>query len=209
MAKVLALPRRFKRPAPPDSTAFTPAPELEEWLRAVFIDDDGPLHNTRYEVLRDARLGCLWTAAENRKHQRTIIAQAEIMPPMAMGKWQKARAEQQIQDWFGEVPDFLLTFTTGMAEYDDATFCAVVEHELHHCGQEVDRYGAPRFQQDGSPKFGLVGHDIEEFVGVVERYGATATQLEAMRAALNRGPSVAQASIAAACGTCLVTRRHG
>jgi hypothetical protein len=207
---VLTLPRRFKRPLPPvDGRGFVPAPELSDWLREVFIAEDGPLRNERYTPLREADIACLWTWEPNERRQRMILAQAELMPPMAMGKWQKARALWQIEEWFGDVPDFLLTFDARFAvSADNSTFCAVAEHELHHCGQEVDKYGEPRFTQEGEPKFCLVGHDVEEFVGVVERYGASATGLERMREALNSKPSIGLASITAACGTC-AQRKHG
>ncbi len=207
---ILKLPQRFTRPQAPSDhlTAFLPAPELADWMRAVFIDDDGPLFNERYEHLANAHLACLWTNIPNSRNMRTVLAQAEIMPPMAMGKWQKARAAHQIEEWFGEMPDFLLTFDAGFASVtDDATFCAVVEHEMHHCGRALDQYGQPRFHQDGSPMFAIQGHDCEEFVGVVERYGATATDMERMKEALNHGPTIGLASITAACGTCQTRKR--
>jgi hypothetical protein len=209
VGEVLTLPRRFKRPMPPrDIVAFQPAPDLIEWIEAVFIDESGPLFNPRYNHLRHAQIGCLWSDIPNRRNMREIVGQAELMPPMAMGKWQRARAEFQIEEWFGELPDFLITFSAGFAmSVDDGAFCAVVEHELHHCAQDVDVYGAPKFTRDGAPKFAIRGHDVEEFVGVVERYGATATVLEAMRLALNSKPTVGLASIAAACGTCQGKRR--
>lgn len=210
MADVLKLPQRFKRPQPPADhlIAFEPAPELAGWLRRVFIEDAGPLFNERYQHLTDAHIACLWTNIPNSRNMRTVLAQAEIMPPMAMGKWQKARAVHQIEEWFGEVPDFLLTFDAGFAsQADDVTFCAVVEHEMHHCGRALDQYGQPRFHQDGSPMLAIQGHDVEEFVGVVERYGAAATGMERMKEALNRGPTIAIASITAACGTCQARKR--
>lgn len=208
---VINLPSRHKRPAPPPldlNGAFYPSSELADWLRAVFIAPGGPLQNERYDHLQYADIACLWTWVPNSRNMRGIAAQAELMPPMAMGKWQRARAEYQIELWFGAMPDFLITFDAGFASMvDDATFCSLVEHELHHCGQERDAYGAPKFTQDGKPKFAIQGHDVEEFVGVVERYGATATHLEAMKAALNAKPAIGQASIAAACGTCQHRKR--
>lgn len=210
MADVLRLPKRFTRPVAPDldPEEFRPAPELEAWARAVFIDETGPLANPRYEHLRDARLGFLWTMVPNSRGYRMILAQAELMPPMAMGKWQKARAEHQVSTWFDGLPDFLLTFDANYARMvDDASFCALVEHELHHCGQQIGADGAPKFRQDGSPAFAIHGHDIEEFIGVVERYGAVAAGVEALVKAAQGGPSVGQAAIAAACGTCHARRR--
>lgn len=205
---VLNLPKRFSRPMPPADMRFEefrPAPELEAWARAVFIED-GPLCNPDHEHLRQASIGCVWTTVENVRSMRRVVGQAELMPPMAMGKWQKARAVDQIAGWFDGLPDFMLTFdATAMREFDDASFCAVVEHELYHCAQ-LQEFGAPKFHLDGSPWFGMRGHDVEEFVGVVARYGAAATQVGDMVRAANAGPLIAGASVAAACGTCMKRR---
>ncbi|WP_435530224.1 putative metallopeptidase [Phyllobacterium ifriqiyense] len=50
--------------------------------------------------------------------------------------------------------------------------------------------------------FTLRGHDIEEFVGAVRRYGAETTQVKALVDAANAGPEIANVHIAQACGTC-------
>lgn len=201
------------RPYPPEhlvspsaldnSDAFEPAPELRDWIVDTFLSEDGDLANPDHAHLMQAELGVLWTNAENSKQMRIVLAQAEIMPPMAMGKWQRARAIYQIEQWFGFVPDFLLTFSApACAGMDDATFCAVVEHELYHCAQARDIYGMPRFGKDGLPTFTMRGHDVEEFVGVVARYGSTAAGVTGMVEAASRRPSIALADIAGVCGTC-------
>ncbi|WP_420376855.1 putative metallopeptidase [Sinorhizobium medicae] len=46
------------------------------------------------------------------------------------------------------------------------------------------------------------GHDVEDFVGVVRRYGADAAGVRAIVDAANRPPEIARANIAHACGTC-------
>ncbi len=197
------------RPMPPEE-ALRPAPEtfvpdeaLREWIFATFISDDGALHNPDHAHLETAEIGALWTNVDNARQMRLVIGQAELMPPMAMGKWQRARAIAQIEAWFGAVPDFLITLHAAAAEsMDDASFCALVEHELYHCGQERDQYGAPKFTRDGAPKFAIRGHDVEEFVGVVARYGMTGVVRDLVEVA-NAGPSIDLADIAGACGTCL------
>lgn len=183
---------------------FVPAPDLLEWIRATFLEEASPLFNIEHVHLRDADLGVLWTNCDNSKQMRAVIGQAELMPPMAMGKWQRARAIQQIEDWFDGMPDFLLTFSApAAAGMDDPSFCALVEHELYHCAQKRDRYGMPAFNKDtGKPIFVLRGHDVEEFVGVVARYGAEAAGVSAMVNAAKAGPSIGRASIAGVCGTC-------
>jgi hypothetical protein len=171
---------------------------------ATFIEDGAPLFNEDHRHLQGASIGSLWTSVENARHGRRIVGQAELGKPMgAMGRWGRARAEQQIEEWFDDIPDFILTFDAGYAEQcSDATFCAICEHELSHCGQEKDDYGMPRFQKDGTPAFGIRGHDIEEFVGIVRRYGADASGVRAMIEAAAEGPTVAGADISFACGNC-------
>jgi hypothetical protein len=196
------------RPLPPEAMAdpvelFEPSEDLREWIIATFIADDGDLYNEDHRHLIDAEIGVLWTNVDNSRNMRHVIGQAELMPPMAMGKWQRARAIRQVEEWFGEMPDFLLTFYAPAASVmDDASFCALVEHELYHCAQRRDLFGMPKFTQDGRPSFAIRGHDVEEFVGVVARYGAAATGVSEMVEAANRKPSIALAEIAGACGTC-------
>lgn len=185
---------------------FVPAPELEHWVRVNFINELSPINNPDHEHLQQASIGFLWTNVANARAQRTILGQCELMPPMAMGKWQRARAELQVLEWFGDMPDFLITISAaaGML-HDDASFMALVEHELYHAAQALDRFGAPKFSRDtGRPIFAIKGHDIEEFVGITRRYGAavSAGMEEAVRAA-NKGPTIAEGQIARACGTCL------
>ena len=198
------------RPLPPSDLLdsidrFEPAEDVRQWIVDTFIDPDGELANEDHAHLGQAEIGVLWTTSENSRAMRTVIGQAELMPPMAMGKWQRARAVSQIEDWFGELPDFLITFSApAAATMDDAQFCALVEHELYHCAQAKDGYGMPRFRkEDGTPIFAIRGHDVEEFVGVVARYGAAAAGVSEMVEAANRRPTVALADIAGACGTCL------
>lgn len=200
------------RPVPPASVldellnpVFEPAPELIEWAKHTFIDEGGKLYNPDHHHLASASIGALWTNVGNTRKGRRIIGQCEEGAPSGMmGKWGKARAEMQITAWFGHVPDFILTFdAVYCAECSDAEFCALIEHEMYHAAQDRDAYGAPKFRKStGLPVFVLRGHDIEEFIGVVRRYGADATHVRAIVDAANKGPEIANVRIAHACGTC-------
>lgn len=200
----------FKRPVPPaeivDPLAdpvFIPAPELIAWARSVFIESGSPLHNPEHGHLQEAEIGALWTNVANAKNGRIILGQAERGEPMAMGRWAKARAQLQVEQWFGAIPDFIMTISASYAaECGDIEFCALIEHELMHMGQERDEFGAPKFRKNGRPAFTIRGHDVEEFVSIVARYGAGATGTAALVEAANRGPEIGTASIARACGTC-------
>ncbi len=201
---------RLTRPRPPRHLslrypdAFAPAPEMQAWAQAALIDDAGPVHNPDHGHLADAHLGFLWTNVENARGGRQVVGQAEVLSPRG-GKWQVARVEHQLREWFGDVPDFIITLdAVYAAAVDDPTFCALVDHELYHCGQMM-RDGEPVFHRDGSPRFAMRGHDAEEFVGVVRRWGvgAAAGGVAALVAAARERPSIARAAIAGACGTCL------
>src|SRR5438045_1812352 len=104
---------------------FRPAPELAEWIVATFLAEGSPLENHEHAHLLNAHLGCLWTNVPNKKHGQLIAATAEL-PRGQGGGWAKARAEFQLEHWFGTAPDFLLTFSAFEAESrDDASWCAL------------------------------------------------------------------------------------
>lgn len=185
---------------------FAPAPDLAEWAMSTFIAETADLLNDDHEHLRNAHIGFLWTNVSNAKKGRMVIGTAEPGSPQgAMGKWSRARAVLQVTGWFGDVPDFIITINANWwLQASDAEACALVEHELYHCAQDVDAFGAPKFSKEtGRPIFAMRGHDVEEFVGVVRRYGADATHVRALVEAANAGPEVAAASIAQCCGTCM------
>lgn len=200
----------MRRPYPPadmledPNPRFVPAPELETWARQQFINEISPLHNPEHVHLQMANLGFVWTNAPNSRGGRVIAGTCELMPPMAMGKWARARAEAQMREWFGDMPDFLITISAPHAQaFDDASFMALVEHELYHAGQDKDEFGQPKFSKSsGLPIFALRAHDVEEFNGIVRRYGAAAAGVEEMVRAANKGPEIGEAQIARACGTC-------
>lgn len=109
-------------------------------------------------------------------------------------------------EWFGDIPDFLVTldacFCSGAS---DVEFAHLVEHELYHCAQAMDEFGNPKFNRDtGEPKFAMRGHDVEEFIGVVRRYGPVGQGVKDMVAAAQKPPEVAMIDIARACGTCML-----
>lgn len=188
---------------------FVAAPELAEWVSQAYLAEDGPLFNPDHAHLPAARIGYLWTTAENSRRGRRVVGEAE-MPGRALlrsGKWQRARAEEQLRGWFDGVPDFLITIDAIYADKcDDASFCALIDHELYHAAQEHDEFGQPRFNQvTGQPVWTMRGHDVEEFVGVVRRFGIQAAGEQAVDFVLAAAqkPAIAPARLAQSCGTCL------
>lgn len=202
------------RPLPPDllfdesnwAKHFVPADGIEEWIARTLMDESSPLYNLDHAHLRDADIEYLWAAVENKRQMRRVVGQCEEVT-FRSGAWQKGRQEQQMVEWFGRVPSYLITLDAMYArECSDAEFCALIEHEMYHIAQEKDLFGAPAFTKDGMPKLGIQSHDVEEFVGIVRRYGVgaaagkTAELVEASKCA----PEIGQLNISQACGTCLL-----
>lgn len=199
----------MSRPQPPadllDELFLTlrPAPEVWEWINTEILADTGSLHNPDHAHLLDANVRVLWASQAFAKQGRTVLGQAEQVMHRA-GGWQKARQEQQMREWFGDEPEFLITLAADFcAQCSEAEFCALVEHELYHIAHKLDKYGSPAFTQDGLPKLEMRGHDVEEFVGVVRRYGPSHDVQQLIDAA-SRPPEVAKINISRACGTCLL-----
>lgn len=200
-------------PTPPDELTdpypplFKPAPDLPGWIEAAFIDPESTLHNPDHRHLEHARLAVLWTNVENVTKGRRILGQAKIGEPSGSDTWSTGRQEQQLERWFGRVPDFLITldslYVTKNLSENPAAVLALIEHELYHCAQDTDKHGMPAFnRRTGRPKWTIRPHDIEEFVGVAKRYGAVTAEMAAFRDALENGPTVAPAAIQGVCGTC-------
>lgn len=185
----------------PDS--FAPATEVLEWAIGTFVTEGGHLFNEDHAHLRHATVAFLWAASGFEKQGRSVLGQCEEVT-FRCGPWQKGRQEQQMLHWFGLVPDFLITLAADYCSVcSEAEFCALVEHELYHIGHAKDEFGAPKFTREGGPKLGMRGHDVEEFIGVVRRYGAS-PDVAALVKAANSPPEVARINIARACGTCLL-----
>lgn len=180
---------------------LVPSPEWAEWIVSTFVSPDGAFHNSDHRHLEFAHIGVLWTNATNRRQMKITFAEAEIPNPRG-GAWQVARQKYQLSQWFGNVPDFLLTFSgENLGEAGDRTLCAVIEHELYHCAHAETPFGAPRFHDDGSPIFAIRGHDVEEFIGVARIWGLR-SELRLLLEQAAQEPKVPDDVITGVCGTC-------
>lgn len=187
------------------SNLFMPAPDLMSWIDSAYLDDEGPLFTEDHSHLPTGEIACLWTNAEYISKGRQIVGQAD--KPGAGNSWTSARSTFQLETWFGYIPPFLITLDSlACAGMDNASFCALVDHELYHCAQATDSTGNPSFNQvTGRPNYCIRGHDVEEFVGVVRRFGIQAAgelATELVLAAAQK-PLIAHAELARSCGTCL------
>ena len=184
--------------------AIIPANEVYIWVSDNILMESGSLHNEDHFHLHTADIAFMWASNAFDKRGRVVLGQCEEVMLRA-GGWQKSRMEQQMHEWFGRIPKFIITLAADYCEQcNDLEFCALVEHELYHIAQATDDYGAPKFNKEtGMPVLKLRGHDVEEFVGVVRRYGASKDVQEMVDAA-NRPAEVAHIDVARACGTCML-----
>lgn len=186
--------------------AIIPANEVYSWVSDNILMENGSLHNEDHFHLHTADIAFMWASNAFEKRGRVVLGQCEEVMLRA-GGWQKSRMEQQMHEWFGRIPKFIITLAADYCEQcNDLEFCALVEHELFHIAQKVDEYGAPKFTKEGLPVLTLRDHDVNEFIGVVERYGAGApdSNINKMIKAAQSGPTVSAVNIARSCGTCLL-----
>ncbi|MCT9459238.1 hypothetical protein KTJ21_02640 [Acinetobacter baumannii] len=194
-----------------ETIRLAPAPDLMNWVIANFLTIGGPLHNPDHdhiaELIHDNEefLAFAWASSACMAKKRMVVGQCEKVM-FNQGGWKKARQEQQMRDWFGYVPVYLITIDASYCEQaTDRDFCALIEHELYHIGVERDEDGDPLISEmTGLPKHYLAGHDVEEFVGVVKRWGADESVKRLIEVA-KQAPFVSEVNISKCCGTCLIS----
>ncbi|KCX69082.1 putative metallopeptidase [Acinetobacter baumannii] len=194
-----------------EAILLAPAPDLMNWVIANFLTIGGPLHNPDHdhiaELIHDNEefLAFAWASSACMAKKRMVLGQCEKVM-FNQGGWKKARQEQQMRDWFGYVPVYLITIDASYCDQaSDRDFCALIEHELYHIGVERDEEGDPLISEmTGLPKHYLAGHDVEEFVGVVKRWGADESVKRLIEVA-KQAPFVSDVNISKCCGTCLIS----
>lgn len=100
-------------------------------------------------------------------------------------------------EWFGmTLPSWIITLSAGYCSVcTDREFCALVDHELYHISQALDEFESPKFHRDsGLPMLTMKGHDVEEFNGVVRRYGLS-SDMQQMFAYSTMNPEVSDEHI--------------
>lgn len=204
----------MKRPYPPkeliehdwcEEFLFEPARDIHDWLQETILNPGSKLYNKEHEhLVGHSGIGFLWAESAFTKQGRIVLGQAEIIQIQA-GGWKKYRQEAQMIKWFGFLPKALITLDANYCSYcSDSDFMALVEHELYHFKQKLSPNGGPCYDSHtGHAVLQMRGHDVEEFFGVVRRYGASA-DVQRMADLANDGPTISRANIAHACGTCLL-----
>ena len=118
-----------------EAIRIVPASDLKNWVVANFLTLGGPLHNPDHdhiaEMLHDNEgfLASAWASTAYTRTKRMVLGQCEKVM-FQQGGWKKARQEQQMRDWFGFVPIYLITIDASFCEKaNDNEFCALFEHE--------------------------------------------------------------------------------
>jgi len=130
-----------------ETIRLEPAVDLKEWVLKNFLTIGGALHNPDHdhiaELLHDDEtiLAFAWASSACMAKKRMVLGQCEKVM-FNQGGWKKARQEQQMRDWFGFVPVYLITVDASFCEKsNDVEFCRLIEHELYHIGVERDEDG--------------------------------------------------------------------
>lgn len=107
--------------------------------------------------LIEARILYLFTDKPKQSKGQSVLATASKLD--AVKRWMTSD-----MDGGDDGYDFLLMFDSkawAVLEADQRR--ALVDHELCHCQKGIN--------DDGSPKWWIRGHDVEEFAAVIERHG--------------------------------------
>lgn len=193
-----------------EAIRLAPAPELKEWVVKNWLTIGGELHNPDHdhiaELLHDNEefLAFAWASSAAVAKKRMVLGQCEKVM-FNQGGWKKARQEQQMRDWYGFVPQYLITIDATYCEQaNDRDFCRLIEHELYHIGVERDEDGEVIYSDHtGLPKHYLAGHDVEVFFGEIRQHGVDSSVQRLLDIAKN-APFASETNIAACCGNCVV-----
>jgi hypothetical protein len=129
-------------------------------------------------------VGFLFRDYPDVQQQRAIIGTCSM--PQAQGRVRKL-FEWLMEEKLGYFPIFLYTL-----DHDFWTAATprqreiLMYHEICHAGIALDAFGSPKHHREtGEPIWCIVGHDVEEFTAVVQRYGAYSDDLLAFKNALS------------------------
>lgn len=162
--------------------SFRFSPELERHARAVM-----KAWPDLFGHLEDSNLGFLMTDEEIRVQGREKAGYAAM--PQAQGQSRKL-LDWALESVFGFSPDALVVVQEDLwATLTENERIALTFHELRHLRHKTTPKGAPSFTPDGRPVLEIDGHDTEEFLDVVQNFGAWHKGLENFKKALGAKPS--------------------
>lgn len=165
-------------PRPPkidEMPMFAPAGELHEFLHKTIFNKKHKYFNKDHKHLFELEfheLAFMWAEGGFDKSGKHVIGECEKVQFMA-GGWKKERQRMWFRMILGDIPEYLITLDARYCrDCTDLELRALLEHELYHIVQKTDIYGDLAFKANGRPSLEIIAHDVEEFNGVVRRYGA-------------------------------------
>lgn len=156
-------------------------------VRAIY---DRLVQLPEFEHLRDgeAVVDFLLRDGEEIKQGRLVLGAVHL--PGVQGQL-KPVFDWMLRNLLGRSPDFLVILDRDYwLGADERSREILMYHEMCHMIQKVDADGEPRFDDEGRPVFGLIGHDVEDFIAVVRRYGAYSDEIRQFIAAATEGGHV-------------------
>ena len=131
----------------------------------------------------DARVEFLLVGDEIIRSGRQVLGEVHI--PTVQGKL-RGVFEWMLEQQFDSVPDFLVMLDQSYWDESGRNDREIlIFHEMCHMIHKTDADGELRYDEDGNPVWGIVGHDVEEFVATVARYGAYSDELRRFLEAAN------------------------
>ena len=115
--------------------------------------------------LEQARIRYLFTDQTRKKCDRVRLGSAQKLSPLL--RYLTSGENRSVEDG----ADFIVLI--GQIEWgllEASQRRALVDHELEHCGHEVD--------VNGTTKWVIRGHDVEEFAAVITRHGLWSHDLQ-------------------------------
>lgn len=117
-------------------------------------------------------LGWIMRSTSKVKGGRMELGSVHDVRHMAQGAFKDLFIMLLVQ-WLDDLPQFVVVidadFWAGATELQRE---ALIFHELSHIKQDVDEYGALRFNKEGAPVWRIVSHSLEVFNDEMLRYGA-------------------------------------
>lgn len=100
---------------------------------------------------------------------------------LTLGRCMKASdLQRELVDW-----DFVIILNfEAWAGFDKPKKLALLDHELMHADQAVDKDGEPKVDPKGRKVWRIRKHDVEEFSAIVKRHGIWKRDLEQFAEAL-------------------------
>lgn len=147
-------------------------------VKVDLIDFNAKPAHEPYRLMKEVR-------AESHKdtsQARVVLAwmldtKRDVDGRLKLGKCVRASdLQRELVDW-----DFVILLNKEVWEskdFGEPRKKALLDHELMHIAEAVDKEGEPKFDDRGRKIWRVRGHDIEEFTDIVKRHGCYKADLE-------------------------------